>query len=58
MKKMNCVKCGMELNDNDPRHKGLPPEQAIKAITSDHASKQGCDWPAANQDRVLRAMNR
>jgi hypothetical protein len=58
MKSIRCKKCGAVLTDNDPQYKGLRPKDAVIKLSSDHASKNGCDWPAANIGVVLKEMNR
>ena len=40
-----CKKCGQQL---DIKPYGEATEDSVRRLASDHASKEGCDWPANN----------
>lgn len=50
MIKVICNKCGVELNLTPY---GEATKASVTKLGSDHASKLGCDYPAANGEKVL-----
>ena len=53
MAKLKCVKCGVEL---DAAKYGPLTRDSVIKMASDHASKLGCDYPAANVQKVLSEL--
>lgn len=49
---LRCYRCGKELNPS-PYGNG---RDAVVRMASDHASKFGCGYPAANVDKVLKDL--
>lgn len=53
MADVNCVKCGRKL-DAGPKEDLT--KLSVQKMASDHASKFGCDYPAANVVKVLKEL--
>jgi hypothetical protein len=49
---LKCYRCGLVL-DATPHGKG---RDAVIKLASDHASKFGCGYPAANVDKLVKQL--
>lgn len=56
MKTTLCVKCGKTLDLSSPAHSGRPLNESVKLMVSEHATKFGCDWPAAHLEEVVKKL--